>query len=130
MTAIKLDGKRYREEIFADLKARVKALGENYGVTPGLATVLVGDDPASQNYVRMKHKDCEELGVGSIQKQLSADASQDELESLIEELNADPAVTGYIVQLPLPKHLNENRVLELVNPGKMPMGYTPSTWEN
>lgn len=109
---------------------RPQSPGESYGVTPGLATVLVGDDPASQNYVRMKHKDCEELGVGSIQKQLSADASQDELESLIEELNADPAVTGYIVQLPLPKHLNENRVLELVNPGKTPMGYTPSTWEN
>lgn len=125
MTAIKLDGKRYREEIFADLKARVKALGENYGVTPGLATVLVGDDPASQNYVRMKHKDCEELGVASIQKQLPADASQDELESLIEELNADPAVTGYIVQLPLPKHFNENRVLELINPGKDADGLHP-----
>ena len=125
VTAIKLDGKRYREEIFADLKTRVEALRNNHGVTPGLATVLVGDDPASQNYVRMKHKDCEELGVASIQKQLPAETSQDELDTLIKELNADPAVTGYIVQLPLPQHLNENRVLERIAPAKDADGLHP-----
>lgn len=125
VTAIKLDGKRYREEIFTDLKTRVEALRNNHGVTPGLATVLVGDDPASQNYVRMKHKDCEELGVASIQKQLPAETSQDELDTLIKELNADPAVTGYIVQLPLPQHLNENRVLERIAPAKDADGLHP-----
>lgn len=125
VTAIKLDGKRYREEIFADLKTRVEALRNNHGVTPGLATVLVGDDPASQNYVRMKHKDCEELGVASIQKQLPAETSQDELDTLIKELNTDPAVTGYIVQLPLPQHLNENRVLERIAPAKDADGLHP-----
>ena len=103
----------------------MEALRNNHGVTPGLATVLVGDDPASQNYVRMKHKDCEELGVASIQKQLPAETSQDELDTLIKELNADPAVTGYIVQLPLPQHLNENRVLERIAPAKDADGLHP-----
>ena len=107
VTAIKLDGKLYREEIFADLAERVARLKEQ-GITPGLATVLVGEDPASQNYVRMKHKDCEQLGIASIMKELPEDTTQEELDKLIDELNHDPAVTGYIVQLPLPKHLDEN----------------------
>lgn len=124
VTAIKLDGKLYREEIFADLKKRVAALKEK-GITPGLATVLVGEDPASQNYVRMKHKDCEELGIASIMKELPADCTQEELEALIDELNSDDAVTGYIVQLPLPKHLDENRVLELIDPDKDADGLHP-----
>ena len=88
VTAIKLDGKLYREEIFADLKTRVAALRER-GITPGLATVLVGDDPASQNYVRMKHRDCEELGIASIMKELPGDITQEALEEVIEELNND-----------------------------------------
>ena len=125
MTAIKLDGKLYREEIFADLKERVARLKAEHGVTPGLATVLVGEDPASQNYVRMKHKDCEELGIASIMKELPGDCTQEELEKLIDELNHDPAVTGYIVQLPLPKHLDENRVLELIDPAKDADGLHP-----
>ena len=124
VTAIKLDGKLYREEIFADLKARVAALKEK-GITPGLATVLVGEDPASQNYVRMKHKDCEELGIASIMKELPGDCTQEELEQLIDELNHDDAVTGYIVQLPLPKHLDENRVLGLIDPDKDADGLHP-----
>ena len=107
VTAIKLDGKLYREEIFADLAKRVEALKAK-GITPGLATVLVGEDPASQNYVRMKHKDCEQLGIASIMKELPGDCTQEELDAVIEELNNDDAVTGYIVQLPLPKHLDEN----------------------
>ena len=124
VTAIKLDGKLYREEIFADLKTRVAALRER-GITPGLATVLVGDDPASQNYVRMKHRDCEELGIASIMKELPGDITQEALEEVIEELNNDDAVTGYIVQLPLPKHLDENRILELIDPDKDADGLHP-----
>ncbi|WP_297849880.1 bifunctional methylenetetrahydrofolate dehydrogenase/methenyltetrahydrofolate cyclohydrolase [uncultured Corynebacterium sp.] len=124
MTAIKLDGKLYREEIFADLAKRVEDLKAK-GITPGLATVLVGEDPASQNYVRMKHKDCEQLGIASIMKELPGDCTQEELDAVIEELNNDDAVTGYIVQLPLPKHLDENRVLGLIDPDKDADGLHP-----
>ena len=124
MSATKLDGKLYRDEIFADLKKRVDALKEK-GVTPGLATVLVGEDPGSQSYVKMKHKDCEKLGIESIRKDLPEDISQEELENVIAELNDDPACTGYIVQLPLPKHLDENRVLELIDPKKDVDGLHP-----
>ena len=124
MSATKLDGKLYRDEIFADLKKRVDALKEK-GVTPGLATVLVGEDPGSQSYVKMKHKDCEKLGIESIRKDLPEDISQEELENVIAELNDDPACTGYIVQLPLPKHLDENRVLALIDPKKDVDGLHP-----
>jgi len=124
MTAIKLDGNLYRDEIFADLTTRVQALQEK-GITPGLATVLVGDDPASHAYVKMKHRDCEQVGVKSIRKDLPADISQEELHAVIDELNADPACTWYIVQLPLPKHLNENAVLERIDPAKDADGLHP-----
>ena len=121
MTAIKLDGKLYRDEIFEDLKARVDKLEKK----PGLATVLVGDDPGSHSYVKMKHRDCEELGINSIRKDLPADITQEELEAVIDELNADDAVTGYIVQLPLPKHLDENAILERIDPDKDADGLHP-----
>ncbi|AWB81334.1 bifunctional methylenetetrahydrofolate dehydrogenase/methenyltetrahydrofolate cyclohydrolase [Corynebacterium yudongzhengii] len=124
MTAKKLDGKLYRDEIFADLKKRVDALREK-GVTPGLATVLVGDDPASHSYVKMKHRDCEQLGINSIRKDLPGDISQDELIATIEELNQDEACTGYIVQLPLPKHIDENAVLAAIDPDKDADGLHP-----
>ena len=124
MAATKLDGNMYRDEIFADLKTRVDALRDK-GVTPGLATVLVGEDPASQSYVRMKHRDCEQVGINSIRKDLSADVSQEELNATIDELNEDPACTGYIVQLPLPKHLDENAVLERIDPAKDADGLHP-----
>lgn len=124
MTAIKLDGNLYRDEIFTDLKQRVAALKEN-GITPGLATVLVGDDPASHSYVKMKHRDCEQIGVTSIRKDLPADISQEDLHKVIDELNADPQCTGYIVQLPLPKHLDENAVLERIDPEKDADGLHP-----
>ncbi|MGP6173857.1 bifunctional methylenetetrahydrofolate dehydrogenase/methenyltetrahydrofolate cyclohydrolase [Corynebacterium sp. A21] len=124
MTAIKLDGKLYREEIFADLATRVAALKEK-GITPGLATVLVGEDPGSHSYVKMKHRDCAEIGVNSIRRDLPADVTQEELNAVIDELNADPACTGYIVQLPLPKHLNENAVLERIDPAKDADGLHP-----
>ena len=94
-------------------------------MTPGLATVLVGEDPASQNYVRMKHRDCEELGIASIMKELPGDTTQEQLEQVITELNEDDAVTGYIVQLPLPKHLDENRILGLIDPAKDADGLHP-----
>ncbi len=121
---MKLDGKLYRDEIFADLKERVAALREK-GITPGLATVLVGDDPASQNYVRMKHQDCEKLGINSVQKHLPADATQQDVEALIDELNADNSATGYIVQLPLPKQIDENAILERIDPDKDADGLHP-----
>lgn len=124
MAAKKLDGNLYRDEIFADLTTRVDALREK-GIVPGLATVLVGDDPASHSYVRMKHRDCEQVGVNSIRKDLPADVSQEELNAVIDELNADPACTGYIVQLPLPKHLDENAVLERIDPAKDADGLHP-----
>ncbi|KAB1504222.1 bifunctional methylenetetrahydrofolate dehydrogenase/methenyltetrahydrofolate cyclohydrolase [Corynebacterium sp. 320] len=124
MAATKLDGKMFRDEIFADLEQRVAALKDK-GITPGLATVLVGDDPASHSYVRMKHKDCEQIGVKSIRKDLPADISQEDLHAVIDELNADPEVTGYIVQLPLPKHLDENAVLERIDPAKDADGLHP-----
>lgn len=124
VTAIKLDGNLYRDEIFADLEQRVATLKEK-GITPGLATVLVGDDPASHSYVKMKHRDCEQIGVNSIARVLPADVSQEELFAVIDELNADDACTGYIVQLPLPKHLDENAVLERIDPEKDADGLHP-----
>ncbi|NMB23380.1 MAG: bifunctional methylenetetrahydrofolate dehydrogenase/methenyltetrahydrofolate cyclohydrolase, partial [Corynebacterium sp.] len=124
MTAIKLDGNLYRDEIFADLGQRVAALKEK-GIVPGLATVLVGDDPASHSYVKMKHRDCEQIGVNSIRRDLPADVSQEDLFAVIDELNADESCTGYIVQLPLPKHLDENAVLERIDPAKDADGLHP-----
>jgi len=124
VSAQTLDGKATRDEIFADLKQRVDALRER-GVVPGLATVLVGEDPGSATYVRLKHSDCEKLGINSIRADLPADVSQTKLNAVIDELNADPACTGYIVQLPLPKHLDENAVLERIDPAKDADGLHP-----
>ena len=124
MSATKLDGTLYRDEIFSDLAQRVAALKDK-GITPGLATVLVGEDPGSQSYVKMKHRDCEKLGINSIRKDLPADITQEELEAVIDELNADDACTGYIVQLPLPKHLDENAILERIDPEKDADGLHP-----
>ena len=114
----------YRDEIFVDLEKRVKALKDK-GITPGLATVLVGENPASQSYVKMKHKDCEKIGINSIRKDLPEDITQEELFAVIDELNEDPACTGYIVQLPIPKHLDENAVLERIDPAKDVDGLHP-----
>lgn len=122
--ATTLDGNLYRDEIFADLSQRVAALRER-GIVPGLGTVLVGDDPGSHAYVNMKHRDCEQLGINSIRRDLPADISQEELEAVIDELNADDACTGYIVQLPLPKHLDENKILERIDPMKDADGLHP-----
>ena len=124
MTAGILDGKATAAAIKTELKQRVGRL-RAAGVVPGLATVLVGDDPASQNYVRMKHRDCEQVGIASIQVELPANATMSQLEEAIAGLNADEACTGYIVQLPLPSHLDENRALELIDPGKDADGLHP-----
>ena len=124
VTAIKLDGQLYRDEIFEHLAKRTAALREK-GIVPGLATVLVGDDPASHSYVKMKHRDCEQIGINSIRRDLPADISQEDLLAVIDELNNDPACTGYIVQLPLPKHLDENAVLAAIDPDKDADGLHP-----
>lgn len=121
---MKLDGTLYRNEIFEGLQRDVAMLKE-HGIVPGLATVLVGDDPASHAYVNMKHRDCESIGVRSIRKDLPADVTQEQLLAVIDELNADPECTGYIVQLPLPKHLDENAVLEHIDPAKDADGLHP-----
>src|SRR6202012_6308074 len=101
MTAQILDGKATAAQVKADLKERVAALAAR-GVTPGLGTILVGDDPGSHAYVGGKHRDCAQVGIASIRRDLPADASQAQGEAVVDELNADPACTGYIVQLPLP----------------------------
>ncbi|MGH3787886.1 MAG: bifunctional methylenetetrahydrofolate dehydrogenase/methenyltetrahydrofolate cyclohydrolase [Pseudonocardiaceae bacterium] len=124
MSATLLDGKKTREEIFADLKKRVAAL-RSAGVTPGLGTVIVGDDPGSHAYVRGKHSDCVKVGIASIRYDLPATTTQDELFAVIEELNADPACTGYLVQLPLPSGLDTGAVLARVDPAKDADGLHP-----
>ena len=124
MTAQRLDGKATAAAIKTELAQRVAVL-HGRGVTPGLATVLVGDDPASQSYVKMKHRDCEEVGIASIRVHLPADATKAQLKEAIESLNADEAVTGYIVQLPIPRHLDENWALGLIDPDKDADGLHP-----
>ena len=124
MTAQTLDGKATAAQIKNELKERVAALA-GQGMTPGLGTVLVGDDPGSHSYVAGKHRDCAQVGIASIQVQLPADTSADELQTRIAELNADPACTGYIVQLPLPDGLDDNWALGLVDPDKDADGLHP-----
>lgn len=124
MPALTLDGKLTRDEIFADLTARVAALAAA-GRRPGLGTILVGDDPGSHAYVRGKHADCAKVGITSLRRDLPADATEADLNQAIDELNADPACTGYIVQLPLPRHLDENAALERIDPGKDADGLHP-----
>ena len=125
MTAQVLDGKATAAAIKAELRVRVDALRAR-GITPGLGTVLVGDDPGSHAYVGGKHADCAEVGIASIREDLPADASQADVEAAVARLNADPACTGYIVQLPLPKGLDSDRVLELIDPDKDADGLHPT----
>jgi methylenetetrahydrofolate dehydrogenase (NADP+) / methenyltetrahydrofolate cyclohydrolase len=119
-----LDGKATAAAVKADLKERVAALAER-GVRPGLGTILVGDDPGSQAYVGGKHRDCAQVGIASIRRDLPASATQEQVEEAVAELNADPACTGYIVQLPLPPGLDDKRVLNLIDPAKDADGLHP-----
>jgi 5,10-methylene-tetrahydrofolate dehydrogenase/methenyl tetrahydrofolate cyclohydrolase len=125
MTATIIDGTavagRIREQIADD----VRQMQARHGVVPGLATVLVGENAASHSYVRMKRKACEKAGILSIPHELPADASQEDVEALVRKLNDDPQVNGILVQLPLPKHLNEERVLGLVSLHKDVDGFHP-----
>ena len=125
MTAQILDGKATATAIKRELTERVAKLKEQ-GVTPGLATVLVGDDPGSRWYVAGKHRDCAEVGIESIRVDLPADVPQSAVEEAVAGLNDDPACTGYIVQLPLPKHMVENDVLGLIDPVKDADGLHPT----
>ncbi|MDN4474961.1 bifunctional methylenetetrahydrofolate dehydrogenase/methenyltetrahydrofolate cyclohydrolase [Demequina sp. SYSU T00192] len=120
-----LDGKATAAAIKAELAERVTALRER-GVVPGLGTLLVGDDPGSTWYVNGKHADCAEVGIASIREDLPATATQDEIEAAVARLNANPDCTGFIVQLPLPKGIDTNRVLELVDPDKDADGLHPT----
>lgn len=124
MTAQILDGKATAAAIKSELTTRVEALKAK-GVQPGLGTVLVGDDPGSRWYVNGKHRDCAQVGIASIQRELPETATQEEIEAVVRELNEDPACTGYIVQLPLPKGIDANRVLELMDPAKDADGLHP-----
>ena len=124
VTATILDGKATRDAIFEDLRRRVTALAQR-GVVPGLGTVLVGEDPGSHSYVRGKHNACAKVGITSIRRDLPADITQSRLHEVIDELNADPACTGYLIQLPLPGHLDAGAALERVDPAKDSDGLHP-----
>ena len=119
-----LDGRSTAAAIRSELKDRISLLTA-IGATPGLGTILVGDDPGSRIYVAGKHRDSAEVGIASISRELPGDASQPEVEAVVRELNANPACTGFIVQLPLPDHLDANRILELIDPAKDVDGLHP-----
>jgi methylenetetrahydrofolate dehydrogenase (NADP+)/methenyltetrahydrofolate cyclohydrolase len=124
VTAKILDGKATAAAIKSELTLRVAKLAEQ-GVVPGLGTILVGDDPGSRAYVAGKHRDCAAVGIASIQVELPADASQEDIAAKVRELNSDPACTGFIVQLPLPKHVDTNTILGLIDPAKDADGLHP-----
>ena len=124
MTATILDGKALAATIKGQLAARVSALKAN-GIAPGLGTVLVGDDPGSISYVAGKHRDCQEVGINSIRVDLKADASQADVLAAIKDLNNAKECTGYIVQLPLPKGINTQVILESIDPAKDADGLHP-----
>ncbi|MGI8682530.1 MAG: bifunctional methylenetetrahydrofolate dehydrogenase/methenyltetrahydrofolate cyclohydrolase [Mycobacteriales bacterium] len=125
MAATILDGKATAAALRTELRGRVVRLADA-GVVPGLGTVLVGDDPGSSAYVAGKHRDCAEVGIASIQRKLPAGASQEQINAVVDELNADPACTGYIVQLPLPAELDAGAVLERMDPEKDADGLHPT----
>lgn len=125
MSALRLDGSALAATVKATLADRVAALRER-GMVPGLGTVLVGQDPGSQAYVRGKHADCAQVGIASLREDLPADATQEDVLAAVARLNADPACTGYIVQLPLPGGLDERAVLEAIDPAKDADGLHPT----
>jgi methylenetetrahydrofolate dehydrogenase (NADP+)/methenyltetrahydrofolate cyclohydrolase len=125
MTATILDGVATATAVKNELAERITALKAR-GITPGLGTLLVGSDPGSLSYVAGKHRDCAEVGIESIRVDLPADASADEVRNAVLALNENPAVTGYIIQLPLPAGLDEHAMLELMDPAKDADGLHPT----
>ncbi len=121
MSATVIDGKA----VAAAVRERVKAAIESEGLTPGLATILVGDDPASAVYVRMKREDCAQVGIESFHHEPGGDVSREDLAALIDELNANPRVHGILLQLPLPDHLDDAELTALIDPAKDVDGLTP-----
>ena len=125
MSAVILDGKATASKIKSELAKKVEEL-KSKGVTPGLGTILVGDDPGSHSYVAGKHRDCHEVGIASIRIDLPASATQSDVMAAVKELNAAKECTGYIVQLPLPKGLDSLEVLEAMDPDKDADGLHPT----
>jgi len=119
-----IDGKQVAADMRAELEEEVAKLKEK-GIVPGLGVILVGEDPASQSYVRAKERACEKIGIYSDDNRLPAETSQEDLVALIKKMNADPKINGILVQLPLPKHLNESEVLLTINPDKDVDGFHP-----
>lgn len=124
MPALLLDGKKLAEEVRTGLGPRIAALAAR-GIVPGLAVLLVGENPASVSYVTAKEKACEELGMKSFECRLPADAGEAAIVAKVEEYNADPAVHGILVQLPLPKGVSESKVIDAISPDKDVDGFTP-----
>ena len=124
-TALRIDGNAVSAIVKDDLRHRVQRLAQQ-GIRPGLGTILVGEDPGSRSYVAAKHRDCAEVGLHSIQVRLPATASQREIEDAVHALNDDPECTGFIVQLPLPPHIDTHRVIELIDPRKDADGLHPT----
>jgi methylenetetrahydrofolate dehydrogenase (NADP+)/methenyltetrahydrofolate cyclohydrolase len=124
MTATLLDGNALLEQVKDELRVRIKRLAE-HGVTPGLGTILVGDDPNSHAYVRLKRENSAEVGVRSIHTELPAETTQAELHAVIEKYNTDPDVDGYLMQVPLPDHLDEAAALMRIDPAKDADGLHP-----
>ena len=125
MTAVRMDGVTTATAVKNELVARIGALKAR-GIHPGLGTLLVGSDPGSLSYVAGKHRDSVELGIESIRVDLPADATEDEVRAAIRDLNENPAVTGYIIQLPLPAGIDENAMLEFMDPAKDADGLHPT----
>ena len=125
MAAKILSGKEIAKEIRAELKVEIEKLKAEHDLVPGLCTVLVGEDPASVSYVTSKQRTCTKLGMNSVQKDLPAETSEADLLKLVDDLNKDPSIHGILVQLPLPKHIDENKVLLAIDPDKDVDGFHP-----
>lgn len=120
-----IDGKSLANKIQADIAIKVSTLKEEKNITPGLAVLLIGDNPASQAYVKMKAKACKEVGFYSIVHEMPTTITQDEIISTIEMMNANPRIDGILVQLPLPSHVDTNKIIEIINPKKDVDGFHP-----
>src|SRR5512144_913978 len=125
MTATIIDGQAIANRMQAEIAVEAARFKEQFGYPPGLGAVLAGDDPASAQYVRMKRRACEKVGIASIAHTMTAASTQEEVEAAVRQLNDDPAVHGILVQLPLPKHIDEERVLRLVSLDKDVDGFHP-----